>query len=72
MSVSHLPPPSPLTDGDPEDDKEFVEPNRSLDSGRKSAATYYGDDPDADPEDANLSALFAQLGAEERLEELGM
>ena len=71
MSVSHLPPPSPLTDGDPDDDKEFLEPNHSLD-GRKSAATYYGDDPDADSEDANLSALFAQLGAEERLEELGM
>ncbi|HEX2613224.1 MAG TPA: hypothetical protein VHO02_06510 [Fibrobacteria bacterium] len=61
------------TDEDSEDDdREFLEPNRSLDVGRKSAATFYGDDPDADPSDSNLSALFAEMGTEERLGELGM
>jgi hypothetical protein len=65
-------PPPPPIDGDPEDDKEYLEPNRSLDTGRKSVSTYYGDDPDADPEDSNLSALFVEMGTEERLNELGM
>ncbi len=61
-----------FVDGDPEDDKEYLEPNRSLDGGRKSDAYYYGDDPDADPEDSNLSAFFAQMGTDERLDEVGM
>jgi hypothetical protein len=61
-----------LADEESEDDKEFLEPNRSLDAGRKAAATFYGDDPDADPDDSNLSALFAEMGTEERLGELGM
>lgn len=70
MSVSH--PPPPVVDGDPEDEKEHIEPNRSLETGRKSVSAFYGDDPDADPEDSNLSALFAEMGTEERLGELGM
>jgi hypothetical protein len=66
------PSPALSTDEDSEDDDEFLEPNRSLETGRKSAAAFYGDDPDVDPEDSNLSALFAEMGTEERLGELGM
>lgn len=72
MPASHPPPPLPTADGDPEDDQEYLEPNHSLETGRKSGAVLYGDDPDADPEDSNLSALFAEMGTEERLGELGM
>ena len=60
---------TPETD---EESSDGIEPNHSLDHGRKAEARYYGDDPDAGGEDANLSALFAELGAEDRLDEVGL
>jgi hypothetical protein len=66
---SSLPPSS----SEPDDEEGGLpEPNHSLDHGRKADAVYYGDDPAADPDDANLSALFAEMGVDERLDELGL
>lgn len=63
-------PSTPPEEDDPEDDS--LDPNHSLETGRKSESAFYGDDPDADPDDANLSALFAQLGTQDRLDEVGL
>jgi hypothetical protein len=63
----------PDHDGDDGEDEESLEPNRSLASDHRiPGGLQLEDGPGLDPEDPNLSALFAETGVEERLNELGL
>lgn len=66
-------PDDPGTDDEsPEESPEESGSPHPMEHGRKAEARYYGDDPDATGDDANLSALFAEMGAEDRLDEVGL
>jgi hypothetical protein len=57
-----------------EADREAIgDPNRSLTAESKTRHANLAEDQDAgDHEDDNLSDLYASMGVEERLDELGM
>jgi hypothetical protein len=60
---------------DPEDTAapEIGEPNRSLTHDSRTRHSFLAEDQgEADAEDDNLSDLYASMGVEERLDELGM
>jgi|GEM_PF-7039718 len=61
-------------DGDPdgEDAAAFGEPNRSLTFDARTRHSFLAEDDDlAESSDDNLSDLFASMGVEERLDEIG-
>jgi hypothetical protein len=59
--------------GETEDDEgEAGDPNRSLSMDHRSRNGFLAEDGDVDSDDPNLSALFADTGVEERLDELGL
>jgi hypothetical protein len=58
---------------DEDEDEDTGDPNRSLSFDHKSRVGYLAEDgPGVDYDDPNLSALFAETGVEERLDELGL
>jgi hypothetical protein len=62
--------------GDPitedESDEDAGDPNRSLQVEYRSRNAFLAEDDSIDSDDPNLSALFAETGVEERLDELGL
>ena len=72
-------PPSSEGAGDPEGELDgeeaatFGEPNRSLSFDSRTRHSFLAEDDDlAESSDDNLSELFASMGVEERLDELGL
>lgn len=55
-----------------EDDEHAGDPNHSLASENRSRNAFLAEDGGVDSDDPNLSALFAETGVEERLDELGL
>jgi hypothetical protein len=55
-----------------EDAGEAGDPNRSLSADHRPRNSFLAEDGDVDSDDPNLSALFAETGVEERLDELGL
>jgi hypothetical protein len=62
--------------GDPVSDEDVGEeagdPNRSVQVEYRSRNAFLAEDDTIDSDDPNLSALFAETGVEERLDELGL
>jgi hypothetical protein len=58
---------------DGEDASTFGEPNRSLSFDARTRHSFLAEDDDrSESNDDNLSDLFASMGVEERLDELGL
>jgi hypothetical protein len=75
VHMKSRPMPSQGEDESREEDEEDApgDPNRSLASDHRSRAAQSSEDgPGVDPDDTNLSALFAEMGVDERLDELGL
>lgn len=57
---------------DSADDEPSGDPNRSLQGESRTRNAFLAEDGGVDDDDPNLSALFAETGVEERLDELGL
>lgn len=54
------------------DDEPSGDPNHSLQNDSRTRNAFLAEDGGVDFDDPNLSALFAETGVEERLDELGL